>query len=620
MKKYDYNKLGIYGLILAILLFFSINIMSVFAFKSYRIDLTQSGIYSLSKGSLEALKEIKEQINIKFFMSSKLAQASQTHSSYAIRVLELLEQYAAKSNGMIKLQVIDPQPFSKQEDEALSYGLKGLPVGNSSEYMYMGVVLSNSVDRKRIISFLDPTRERFLEYDITKYITDLTRTKRPVIGVISTLLLDGQGRPNAPLPKYYPKWAITNLMRDIFDVRFISRQTLNIPSDIDVLMIVNPKKFTEETLYAIDQYIMRGNPVVIMVDPLPESEIISGNADYMTSPDMNKLFDHWGIQLEKNHFIGDMEQARFKTKQTENQYSEIKFPPWIAVKKLNPNDPVTASLKTIHLAYPGTLAVTKETPNLEITPLLYSSSESMAYPNETALAPDLSVLNKMFKSDKKNYVFGLRIKGQLTSAFEKAPTRNFLKKRPEDHLATAVKPTNIIVVADSDLLADSHWVLTQTEDDQVYAMADNGDFVINILDNLSGAASLIDLRAKSQWNNPLKVLDDLREQSDKKYRAQERELKNELSAVQNNLRQLMLTTEQNEEKADSEELEHVYLLKQKIIELRKNLRQVQSILIQDVQDLQTKIILVNIFSVPFLLIGAALFVAWRKKTMREVHK
>ena len=272
----DRSTLGVLGLILAVILFFSINVIAAFTLKSYRLDLTQAKLYSLSEGSLRAIGQIREPITIRFYLSGKLAKVSQIHATYAVRVIELLEQYASASDGKIKLEIIDPEPFSGKEDEALSYGLKGIPVGNSSEYVYMGLTISNSSDRRRTIALLDPSRERFLEYDITKYLTDLTRAKRPTIGIISTLPIDGRGEPQLMYPKYHPRWAVMNVVRDIFNVRFISRQTLDIPPDIDVLMLVNPKKFNEETLYAIDQYIMRGGNMLVLIDPFSETEVALG--------------------------------------------------------------------------------------------------------------------------------------------------------------------------------------------------------------------------------------------------------------------------------------------------------------------------------------------------------
>lgn len=623
INQIDRGKLGVLGLVSAVVLFFAVNIIAIFAFKNYRADLTEAKLYSLSRGSKDAVARIKEPLTIRFYMSSKLAQVSETHASYAVRVLELLEQYAAQADGKIRLEVVDPEPFSKNEDEALALGLKGIPVGNSSEYVYMGLVIANSSDRKRVIAMLDPTRERFLEYDITKYLTDLTRFKRPKIGIVSTFPIDGQGNPRLLYPKYLPPWAIMQQIRDIFDVRFISRQTLDIPPETDVLMLVNPKKFGEETLYAIDQFLMRGGSMLVFIDPLSEIEIESGDAPYSVSPDMKLLFDRWGIAFNPNVFVGDATLARTASKIIDGKAAQVRFPPWIAVvsKHMNPQDPVTGSLQTVNLSYAGHFTVKRQVDDLTVVPLLMSSSESQLFPIKDGLSPDTADMARRLKPSGKNYVLGVRIKGTFKSAFDKAPTRNYLAQRTEAHLSQSVKPTNVILIADSDLLADKYW--TERENvlgaSQLYPFAGNGDLVVNALDNLSDSASLIDLRSKTEWRRPFTVLEDLAQKSDKKYREEETRLFAELAETQEHLRILSeKSPDGGAELLNREDMEQIRALQERVLELRKALRSVQSVLSRDILAMQTKIMILNILLVPVLSVFAALFIAWRRRSRRAV--
>ncbi len=617
----DRGVLGVLGLISGVVLFFAVNIIAVFAFKNYRADLTEAGLYSLSRGSKDAVARIKEPLTIRFYMSSKLAQVSETHASYAVRVLELLEQYAAQADGRIRLEVVDPEPFSKNEDEALALGLKGIPVGNSSEYVYMGLVIANTSDRKRVIAMLDPSRERFLEYDITKYLTDLTRSKRPTIGIISTFPIDGQGSPQLVYPKYMPRWAIMRQIRDIFNVRFISRQTLDIPAETDVLMLVNPKRFTDETAYAVDQFLMRGGTMLVLIDPFSEVEVALGDAPYSVSPDMKLFFDRWGIAFNPNVFVGDAELSRTATRTEDGKTVQTKFPPWITAdaRHMNPLDPVTGALSAVNLSYAGHFTVKERIDGLTVEPLIMSSKESRLFPSKDGLRPDPVEMNRNFKPSGKNYVLGVRVKGVLNSAFEKAPTRNFLAQRTEAHLSKSVKPTNIILIADSDFLADGYW--TEVEDElgetKLYPFAGNGDLVVNALDNLSDSASLIDLRSKAEWNRPFTVLEDLAQKSDKQYREEESRLFTALAEAQDRLKQLTeRSSRDGEDLLTREDMEQIRDLQKQVIELRKSLRSVQSVLSRDVLALQTTVMVLNIAAVPVLLIIAALFVAWRRRARR----
>lgn len=617
----DRSTLGILGLVLAVILFFSVNIIAAFTLKNYRTDLTQAKLYSLSDGSKQAIAQIKEPITIRFYLSGKLAKVSQIHASYAIRVIELLEQYAAASDGKIKLEIIDPEPFSKNEDEALTYGIKGIPVGNSSEYVYIGMTISNASDRRRVISLLDPSRERFLEYDITKYLTDLTRSKRPSIGIISTLPIDGRGEPHLAYPKYHPRWTIMKQIREIFDVRFISRQTLDIPPDIDVLMLVNPKKFNEETLYAIDQHVMRGGNLIVLIDPFSEVEVALGEVPYTIRPDLDRLFKTWGVSFDPVKFVADMELARTASHTEDEKSMQLKFPPWIGLNEhyLSPEDPITGTLSSVNLAYAGHFNITKEIEDLTATPLMFSSKESQLLNNTQGLSPDPAAMQRLFRAGGRNYILGLRLKGTPESAFDKAPTRNFLKQRPEAHIEKAVRPVNIILIADSDFLADKYWTnkskLLGVE--QTYPFAGNGDLIVNALDNLSGAASLIDLRSKADWRRPFTVLEEMALKANRQYREQETKLYTELTAAQERLQKLTETSSmKNQELLTREDMAEIQMLQERVIALRSALRSVQNILTSNITALQSFLIMLNVAFVPGLLVIIALFVAWRRRARR----
>lgn len=615
----DRSSLGLTGFFFAVFLFLSLNLIAALGFSNYRADLTENKLFSLSQGTKEALAQIREPLTVRFYMSGQLAKADETYAAYAVRVLELLEQYVAAAKGKIILQVIDPEPFSKKEDEALSYGLKGIPLRGSSEFAYMGLTITNSADRKRIIPLLDPMRESFLEYDISKYITDLTRSKRPSVGVISTLPIDGQGKPGLMYPKYIPRWTIMQQIRDIFDVHFISRQTLDIPKDIDVLMLINPKRFPEETFYAIDQFVMRGGRLLILIDPMSEAEVSMGEAPYSVSPDLTMLFDRWGLNFDSENFVADAMLARSVTQKKDGQTLQVPFPARIGISKdyLNPDDPVTGSLSSVNLAYAGYFTLDKKVPDIEVTPLIMSSPESALLPAEEGLKPDPAKMYRSFKADGKTRVLAVRVRGKPASAFKETPKSNFLKRDP--HVAKALKTTNIIVIGDADFVADKYWTNKENMlgEIRLHPFAGNADFVINALDNLSDSASLITLRSKAAWQRPLTVLENLAKQSGKTYRQEEGRLRAELEKARRQLKALTASAEkETAEIVARKEMERIRELQNKIVQLRSELRAVQTILNRDVFALENKIMLLNLLLVPSVLVVIALLISWRRRVRR----
>ncbi|HEX7775490.1 MAG TPA: GldG family protein, partial [Parvibaculum sp.] len=112
-------------LALLAVLFLSVNLFSNIVFRSAQIDLTQNRLFTLSKGTENVLAKIDEPITLKFFYSESLATDFPQVRTYANRVRDLLEEIRDRSHGKIILEVVDPEPFSEQEDLAMSLGLKG---------------------------------------------------------------------------------------------------------------------------------------------------------------------------------------------------------------------------------------------------------------------------------------------------------------------------------------------------------------------------------------------------------------------------------------------------------------------------------------------------------------
>ena len=179
------------GLLVGLILLFAVNILSNEALTSARVDLTEGRIYTLSEGTQNVLSKIEEPITLRLFLSKSLATRLPEFSSYAVRVEDLLREYQRESGGNIRLQIIDPEPFSREEDRAVGYGLRAAPVNNREDMFFFGLVGTNSVDDEEIIPFFSREREEFLEYDVTKLIHNLVEVKQPVVGLLSSLPLEG---------------------------------------------------------------------------------------------------------------------------------------------------------------------------------------------------------------------------------------------------------------------------------------------------------------------------------------------------------------------------------------------------------------------------------------------
>src|SRR5271170_1968690 len=148
--------LALISLTSAAVLFVAVNVLATGLLGSARVDLTQNGLYTLADGTRKTLAEIQEPITLRFYYSKRLGDEIPSYGIYAQRVRETMQEYAALAKGKIDLQLLDPQPFSPEEDRAVAQGLQGVPVDQGGEKVYFGLVATNSTDDQELIPFFQP--------------------------------------------------------------------------------------------------------------------------------------------------------------------------------------------------------------------------------------------------------------------------------------------------------------------------------------------------------------------------------------------------------------------------------------------------------------------------------
>jgi ABC-type uncharacterized transport system involved in gliding motility auxiliary subunit len=616
---------GVGGLVALAVLFLGVVMLSNLGLRGMRLDLTQNRLYTLSPGTREVLAEIKEPINLYFYFSREsAAKQAPLLMPYANRVREFVEELAARSGGKIRLRVIDPQPFSDDEDRATEFGLQSLQNGGGDS-LFFGLAGTNSTDGRASIPSFQADREEFLEYDVAKLINELGSPKKPVIGLISSLGLQGQFNPMTG--QMGEQWPILTSLQDLFTVRTLNADVDHIDKDVDVLMLVHPKGWSQKTLYAIDQFVMRGGKVLLFVDPNaggdtagqdPQNPLAGAMANH--SSDLEPLLKAWGVDYDPTKVIGDLELGL--EVRTSMQSPPVRHIGILGLtnRDMNQKDVISATLEKINLATAGAVS---QHPGSKITfePLLTSSASAAPIPAQRFNAlTDPASLRDGFKPTGIHYAFAARITGPVGSAFPQgAPAdQKPAAGPPAAHLAKSQKPANIVVVADTDLLMDYMWVQTRELFGQKVAQpfANNADFVANILDNLSGSSALISVRGRASFSRPFERVEALRRQADDRLRAKALELQGELQQTEtkltdlqskrNDQSSLMLSTEQEAE------------LKRFIAEkarIRKELRETQRGLDVDINRLETWLKAINILLAPLIIaiVGVVLLSTRRKR-------
>ena len=611
------NKKLMTGGALAVLavLFVAVILICNTLFRGAQVDLTQNHLYTLSTGTKNILADIDEPIHLYLFWSDKETHGIPQLRIYAQRVREMLEEMAGRAHGKVKLEVIDPQPFSEDEDRATGYGLQAVPAGNNGEKIFLGLAGTNSTNGKSVIPFLQPNKEAFLEYDIAKLIHELTVTHKPVVGLVSGLQI-GQGFDQATRSLRDP-WAIDQQLTQQFDVRELNAASIkSIDKDIAVLVLIQPKKLPPDAQYAIDQFVMRGGHLLVFVDPDAETDKSGEDPQNPQaamfadkSSDLPELFKAWGIDYDPHKVV--LDRAHALQISTQQGAAPVPDPAILGFVKsdLSPSDVVTANLDTINVSSAGYFALAKGS-KYTLTPLIQTSDDAMPVDSSRVkFLPDPTVLLNGYAPSRERYVVAGRLEGQFTSAF---PDR-----KDAGHIAQAKDKGEIILVADTDLLSDRMWVQVQPFFGQkiMNAFANNGDFFINAVDNLTGSSDLISIRGRATSQRPFTVVEDMKRAAEQNSRGKEQELQQQLSDTERKLTELQSGKAKGSEMilspAQQNELQSFL---QKKVEIRKQLRQVRRDLDKDIDALGARLKFLNIALMPILItIAALLFAGWKRR-------
>jgi len=657
-------------IVVCVVAFILFNLLVQRSFTGLRWDLTENQLYTLSEGSKSILAKLDKEIELTFYLSEEITKDLPALRAYARRVQELLQEFEQAADGKLVLRVVDPKPFSEQEDEANLAGLQAVPVGTANDSLFFGLVgqlkepetddEANPFDgesplpKVEIIPFFQPDKEQYLEYTLSQLIFNLNREAPPLVGIISALNVNGG--VDIMRRTQQPPWMFMQFVEQLFDVEFIDTPTEKIDDNVDVLLLIHPKNLAEQTLFAIDQFALQGGRVVVFVDPVAEQDLpMQMMADGQPgNSDLAPLLNQWGVKLREEAVLGDFQNSLVVGVGPQRQ--PVRHIGMISIGQddMAVEDIVLSGLETINFSSVGILDKVEEARETVVTPLVLSSTESNVL--EAIRFGGLSNPQDLlvdFEPSGERYMLAARIEGKANTAYpqgieveeeaskeeadideasaagdnagveseagneageEAAPElvmRTILPK------AESTEDLNVVVVADTDVLGDRLWVQVQEFFGQRIASpwANNGDLLVNILDNLSGNADLIDIRSRGQYSRPFEVVETLRREAEANFADQQKELEASLQETEARLSELQQLRQGDDNAMLSPEQEQALLsFQQEKLKIRKALREVQRGLDQNIENLGSKLKLINIGLVPLLLTVAALvFAYWRRR-------
>ena len=591
--------------------------------KKVRIDFTEENLYTLSEGTQSILSKLDAPIKLKLYYSKTAAnkgtEGLRTFNNHFLYVQELLEQYVASSRNNLSLEVIDPRPDTPEEEDANVYGLKKFNLTETERYFF-GLVAENESGAEKIIEFFDPAQKDRLEYELTKLIYTVLNPKKVNIGLLSSMeiyvensnpymeqIMRMQGKP---VPQ---SWMVTRMLSELYTVKKIAKDTDSI-TGIDSLIIVHPKGFPEKTLFAIDQYLMKGGGLLVLVDPNAISDRSAGMMGGMSSsPDagFKKLMDKWGLELQANAFAGDKYLSGVGT-----------FAPGQAGGRLLPllncnelctrnyNEPMASGIDNATFIFPGVLT-SKQVEGVVHTPIMSTTEKGNSYTAAPYELNNPGALWDKFTEGSKPIVIAYKALGKYQTAFPDGI------KEKKTVVKTSEKESAIIVVSDVDFINDRFSFKNTFLGP---AMANNNSTLfLNGVEALSGNVDLMRVRSKGKVNRSFDVINAIELEAERRTADKVREIQTGIQRFQNELAQLgRQANEGNIALLQNEGIRKKKELSKKIAVLKRELRMVKREGREKIEGIGKFFQYLNTLLVPLLIVGLGVYYNRRRSKLMEV--
>ncbi len=620
-----YSSVGV-----VILLVIAIAVNLIFAHISVRADLTADNVYTLSQGTKNILSKLDTPVQIRLYFSQSAPDLDPAVRTYAQRVEDLLKEYRSYAKGKLQIKKLDPKPDSEAEDSATLDGIQGMttnPLGGDK--IYFGISVS-CLDAKAAIPALTPQRERLLEYDLTRAISEVIKPTKPNLGIMSGLPVFGEMNPMMMMRgggRQEPWFFVSELKAD-FNVKEIPLTADRIDDDINVLLVLYPKGISESAQYAIDQFVLRGGSLVAFLDPLSVMDTQSSNpmnplqGAANSGATLDKLLKAWGLEFDLNKVVAD---KRFSTQLQGQNGQPQENPSFLSLTQvgMNTNDVVTSQLGRLTMPLAGCFTGTPAD-GLDMTVLFHSSPDSQLTDKMMAQFG----ASEEFKASGTEYKLGVRLRGKFKTAFPDgkpaADKKTDADKKDEAKDTADTTPQLkegkaegvVVLLGDADMLYERFFAQFQNLFGQrimVGVFAANLTFLQNLVEQLGGDHDLIGIRSRATMSRPFSRVREMQAKAELAYESKIRQLEKDLSDAQQKINELQRakgTTQQailsEEQKQEIRKFqERKVSVNRELKELRKNLR-------RDVDSLETSAKWINILSMPLAVSLAGIVIAVMK--------
>ena len=593
MNKFLYKNYLLISILSTVILFLSFNFIIQKINFNLGIDFTSTKTFTLSNGTKRVINEIEEPLIINFIYSRNLSKNIPIIQNYANQVQGLLNRYADLASGKIELNFIEPEPYSEDEDYVNRYGVQGFPIDQEGSKVYFGLIASNTTDDIETVAFFDPSKAATLEKQLTDIVYKLNRSKKPMIGFLSWVDTTPPIMPNNQLGQ--GEYTILEELSYFYDFEFLDTDVQSFEG-IDLLVVYHPSDVSEETEYAIEQFILSGGKSVIFVDPFFEKNDHSNKTS-----DLKNVLKTLNINFNSNVILDGAQATRLQTQQNISDNTSLQTLlklnwPEVRGQFINQSEEIGDGLSLIRLVSPGGLSQLNDESEVIYTSIMSSSEATMDLPIKEVLDP-IKLINN-FKPSGVTYDFGVKLSGNAMSSF------NDYDNISDNHLDASIKNINVVVFSDADFIRNAFWARIQKflDTNVIEATSDNGSLVTNVFNSMTGYDEFIDLRNKEAPFRPFVVVQKLQAEAEQMYLGQEQQLQAELDNILNKIQNLSGGRDSETVNLSDKQLMELANFQLQVESTRQQLREVRRNLSKDIDRLANQINILNTFLIPLLLI------------------
>ena len=287
--------------------------------------------------------------------------------------------------------------------------------------------------------------------------------------------------------KLIPNWPFVKSMEAFgYNVLPIRSTTPVIDENIDVVLLLYPVNISSTLIYALDQYLVKGGSVVIMMDSFSEERFREQEEFYSYRSKILDFLQNFGVSYDEDLVVGDNINSRNLIMENRS----IRYPFKVNItKSMMASHPINENIDLVYYNHGGFFEY-EEQDNLVATVLAKTSANSgiMTAHKFTDLGYDDLLKNYVYSNE--NYVLSLLLEGKFEPYYKYPPinSKDLIEKLPV-FVNVAEKEGKLLLLGDADIVNEVLWNADIGEKNGIFNIrysSDNLLFLRNIFDYMAG--------------------------------------------------------------------------------------------------------------------------------------